>query len=77
MKQALFYPITHGDYQTFIEIYKSDDYTNKYMVSFLTRYKDAKDPDALQTKFEMFLTKEELLELSKVLSVFTNNKDIV
>ena len=77
MDKSLFYPITHGDYQTFIEIHKSDEYTNKYMVSFQTKYADAKDPNALQTKFEMFLTEKELTDLASILNAFMHNKDII
>jgi len=57
---------TNG-YEVLVELDKNAYNIGKQSVIFYTRWNDAKNPDELQKKFEMFLTDSELKKLKDLL----------
>ena len=56
---------TNG-YKVFAEISEGEYNIGKMQLSFYTQYNDAKDPEALQHKFSMLLTSEEIGRLAQL-----------
>lgn len=57
----------HGAYKVYAEISEMDTESLTMCLRFKTVYDDAKDPTSEQTKFEMFLNKDQLQRLKELL----------
>ena len=59
------YQINKGDYQYFIEFTPSTDDCTSLQIK--SKWTEAKDSDALQNKFHIILSREEMINLGKQL----------
>ena len=57
----------NGSYRVYAELNEFDGSTTTYSLRFKTVWTDAKDPTAEQTKFEVFLDKDQLTRLKELL----------
>lgn len=59
------YQINNGEYQHFAEFLPSID--NCVSLQFKTKWANAKNPDDYQNKFQLILSKEDMIKLGKQL----------
>lgn len=57
----------NGSYKVYAELCEMDNESNTNCLKFKTVYCDAKDPTYEETKFEMFLNKDQLQRLKELL----------